>query len=43
MFENIIIPIGIYALAFVISLGIATLISGVVKITQSMDGQEEKK
>lgn len=40
MFESIIVPIGIYILAFVISFGIAVLINGVIKLTQSLDKQE---
>ena len=41
MIENIIVPMGIYALGFVISLGIAILINGLLKITQCMSTQEE--
>ena len=39
VFESIIVPIGIYILAFVISFGIAILISGVIKLTQAFDKQ----
>lgn len=40
MFENFIVPMGIYILAFAISFGIAILINGVIKLTQSLDRQE---
>ncbi len=42
MFESVIVPMGIYALGFVISLGIAILINGLLKITQLVSVEEEK-
>ena len=42
MFENFMVPMGIYALGFVISLGIAILINCLLKITQSIDVQQDK-
>lgn len=41
MFESVVIPMGIYGLGFVISLGIAILINGMLKITQLVGVKEE--
>lgn len=42
MFESIMVPMGIYALGFAISLGIAILINGLLKITLLVGVEEEK-
>lgn len=42
MFESIMIPLGIYGLGFAISLGIAILINGMLKITQRVGAKEEQ-
>lgn len=41
MFENLIIPVVIYGMGFTISLGIAVLINGMLKITQSVGAKQE--
>ncbi len=40
MFASIIVPFGIYILAFIISFVIAILINGVIKVTQSLDNKQ---
>lgn len=41
MFESVVIPMVIYGMGFAISLGIAVLINGMLKITQLVGAKEE--